>query len=165
MAASSVNPLLKIYGPYPENVRIINPFTPFPSSGGGGGTPIKLTGTPIQNNPWISELPATFDGNTTNQGQLLYGDDTSWVGLDLGSAFTITSVWFSPHNSAYALRVYGSNTSDMSDATLLVTSAIIPEHVMTEIPIPSPGLYRYVICKGAGGGAFAWFSELEVWGY
>lgn len=134
----------------------------------------KLTGTVIgTTSSWdaSSDRTKAFDGNlntwfdpgsSTTQGN-------QWVGLDLGSAKTITSVKYAPR-AGFVSRITGaqiqvSNAANFATYTTAGTISAAPaEGSLTTMTLNVSGTWRYVRITGASN---QWFNiaEMEVFGY
>jgi len=110
----------------------------------------KLTGTAIGTTGVGSHLrEAAFDGN-----RFSFYDATSpnghWVGLDLGTAFQISSIRYYPRGDNLNGRMLngifqGSNTADFSSGVVnLHTITSIPSVTYTTATISNNGTFRYV---------------------
>jgi fibronectin type 3 domain-containing protein len=132
-------------------------------------TVMKLTGTPIGvGGAYVpaSGYAAAFDGDLTTSFDPATSNLTNWVGLDLGSAQTITQIKFAPR-AGYEFRMYGgqfqvSNTADFSSGvvTVYTVSAIPVSGQLTAFAVSLPGTYRYV--RFVGGTQWVNIAEMEV---
>ena len=135
-------------------------------------TPGTLTGTVIgtagsYDNSGNTAAKA-FDGSLSTffDGPTASGD---WVGLDLGSAKTITSISYAPR-SGWAGRMVGgifqaSNTADFSSGvvTLTTITATPATGALTTVPITAAGTYRYVRLL-APANSYGDVAEIELLG-
>jgi len=141
------------------------------NSGEASATPatfVKLTGTVIGSDGSWGNLGNTkdkaFDGSLTTFYDAVNASG-DWVGLDLGSAQTITQIKYCPR-SGFAFRMtggvfQGSSSSNFNSATTLYTITDTPaEGVMTAQTISDAGAYRYVRYLGPNGG-YCDIAELE----
>jgi uncharacterized protein YjdB len=136
------------------------------------GSSAKLTGTIIGTaGSWNSDANVTkekaMDGSLSTffDGPV---SDGVWVGLDLGSAKTISSAKYCPRTS-WATRmtggkIQGSNVADFSTATDLFTISGTPtENVLTTATISNSTAFRYVRYLAPNGG-YGNIAEVEFWG-
>ncbi len=135
-------------------------------------TPAKLTGTAIG-------TAGSIDGSGNTIAKVFDNDLNSffdapiasgaWVGLDLGSAKTITSIKYAPRTS-WASRMVGgtfqvSHTADFSTATTVLTvSTAPPESVLTTQTVSVAGTWRYVRYLAPNDG-YGNIAEMEVFGF
>ena len=119
----------------------------------------------------VSTRDKVFDGslNTFFDAAVANGN---WAGLDLGSAYTITSIRYAPRaNSGFASeqRMVGgifqaSNTADFSSGTVnLYTVASTPADGFTAQSIGTSGSYRYVRYLSPNG-SYGNVAEVEFYG-
>ncbi len=138
-----------------------------------GTTPIsgKLTGTAIGTAGFTSTsgVAQAFDGSTTTFFDAADSSLTDWVGLDLGTARTITQIKYAPR-AGLEFRVYGgqfqvSNTADFSSGvvTIYTVPAIPVAGQLTSALVSVPGTFRYV--RFTGGTQWVNIAEMEVDGY
>ena len=156
----------------PSKRMIIDQYR-FPS--GGGGSPAKLSGTPIGTpgsyggNP-DTELDKCFDGNvdTFFDSPIQEG----WVGMDFGTAKVLTEVRI-VMRSGHLERLQNtaiqvSNSADFSDATDVYTFAggtngtypAATAYTITGAPSRRYARWANVVFGASWGNA----AELEFWG-
>ena len=144
-------------------------------------TPTKLTGTTIgttgsYDGKSTDAAAAAFDGNLNTFFDAPTANG-NWVGLDLGTNRTITSITFAPRQYGYESRMVGgmfqvSNNASFSTANggvvdTLYTITTTPADGYTTITIPpasSPGAFRYVRYL-APNGSYGNIAEMQVSGY
>jgi fibronectin type 3 domain-containing protein len=131
----------------------------------------QLTGTAIGTAGISSSysLAQAFDGNLST---FYYAPDsnlTDWVGLNLGSQKTITSISFAPR-AGWEWEMYGgefqvSNTADFSSGvvTIYTVSSIPASGQLTTVQVSVPGTYQYI--RFVGGTQWVDIAEMEVSGY
>ena len=138
-----------------------------PTSGQLTGTAIGTAGSYGNDGDTIAKA---FDGSLTDffDGPNANGD---WVGLDLGSTYTITSVSYAPRSTPnLASRmvggiIQGSNTADFSSGVtnLFTISAAPAINVLTTAAITNTSAFRYVRYLSPNGG-YGNIAELEFFG-
>jgi hypothetical protein len=129
------------------------------------GTPIGTAGA------WSagSDVAAVFDGNlSTYFDPPASASLAAWVGLDLGSARSITQIQFAPR-AGYAYRMVGgefqvSSTANFSsDVHTVYTITQSPAvGALSTVAIPAAGAYRYV--RYTGGTQWVNIAEMTVAG-
>jgi hypothetical protein len=118
-----------------------------------GLTPTQLTGTVIGTSGSYGNLgnviSNVFDGNLSTFFDAPVGTG-GWVGLDLGTARTITQISFAPR-SGFAYRMLGgvfqaSNSANFSTGvvTLYTVTTKPPSNVLTTVSVNVSGSFRYV---------------------
>ncbi len=137
------------------------------------GTVIGTTGSWTTGNTGVyiaaDGANAAFDGNLSSffDPPSSSTQGSQWVGLDLGTARTITAVKVAPR-SGFAGRLVGAriqvSTDGVNWTTAYTISAAPTEGVLTTYNLSLSGTFRYVRAIGASD---QWFNlaELEVWGY
>ena len=130
-------------------------------------TPAKLTGTVIGTTGSYQNGGNTrdkaFDGNANSFVDAATADG-NWVGLDLGSAKSVTSLSFTPR-AGFASRMAGgtfqaSNTADFTAGTVtLYAISGTPAATATTVNVTAAGTYRYVRYVSPNGG---WGNVAEV---
>ena len=130
---------------------------------------VKLTGTAIgAGGSFVptSAYSAAFDGSLSTYFDPASGGLTDWVGLDLGSAKTITQIRYAPR-AGNEFRMFGgqfqvSNTADFSTGvvTIYTVSAIPVSGQLTTVAVSPPGTYRYI--RYTGGNQWVNIAEMEV---
>jgi hypothetical protein len=132
--------------------------------------PVKLTGTPIGTQPSFlnngDTIAQVFDGNFNTYFDAPNNSLTDWVGLDLGTAHTITQIKYAPR-AGYEYRMVGgqfqvSTTPDFSsNVTTIYTITTIPvAGQFTTVSVSVPSAYRYV--RYVGGTNWVNIAEMEV---
>ncbi len=141
----------------------------------GYGTPppasTKLSGTAI-GTPGISSsysAAQAFDGNLNTFYYAADSSLTDWVGLDLGSARTITQIAFAPR-AGWEWEMYGgqfqvSTTADFSSnvQTIYTVTSIPVSGQLTTINVDPLGTYEYI--RFVGGTQWVDIAEMQVFGY
>jgi hypothetical protein len=135
-------------------------------------SPTQLTGTVIgtagsyQNQG--NGIANVFDGNLSTFFDAPIGTG-AWVGLDLGSAQTISQISFAPR-TGFAYRMVGgefqvSNSASFSSGvvTLYTVTSNPPSNVLTTVNVNVAGQYRYVRYLGPAN-ACCNISEMLVYG-
>ena len=133
-----------------------------------------LTGTVIgTSGSWNNQgdtIAKVFDGNLNSFFDAPDANASgAWVGLDLGTVKTITTIKYAPR-SGYESRMAGgyfqvSNTADFSIATTIYTIAAAPTAgVLTTQSISVAGTWRYIRYV-APADSWGNIAEMEVWGY
>ena len=130
---------------------------------------VKLTGTAIGTAAaWSpsSTVAAAFDGNFNTYFDPANGSLTNWVGLDLGTARSITQIKYAPR-SGYEWRMIGAQfqvctTADFSSnvVTLATITAAPPAGQFTTVYVNPGSAYRYI--RYTGGNQWANIAEMEV---
>jgi hypothetical protein len=132
----------------------------------------KLTGTILgTSGTWAGtsqdDITTVFDGNINNFFDSTTGD-YAWVGLDLGSAKTITSILYYPRSN-FPSRMTGgsfqaSNSSDFSTANVtLYTVSTQPPVDWNEVNINLSSGFRYVRYSAPKEG-YGNIAEVEFYG-
>ncbi len=134
-----------------------------PATGKLTGTAIGTAGSYGSSGNTIS---MALDGNTTTFFDSPNAD-ASWVGLDLGSAYVITSVRFYPR-SGYESRMnggifQGSNVADFSTSTNLFTITTNPALQYTTATVSKGSAFRYVRYLSPTG-SYGNVAEVEFYG-
>jgi hypothetical protein len=136
------------------------------------GTAAKLTGTVIGTSGSYTNngntIDKVFDGNLTTHFDAP-GPNGAWVGLDLGSAKTITQIKYAPRSTNAGRMVGGqfqvSNTADFASATTIYTVASAPvTGSLTTQSVSVSGTWRYVRYLSPDG-SYGNIAEMEVYGY
>jgi hypothetical protein len=129
----------------------------------------SIIGTPGSYKNMGNTIANVFDGNLNTYFDAPDSGLTDWVGLDLGSARTITQIQFAPR-SGYGSRMVGgqfqvSSTADFSaNVTTIYTIKSAPvSGKMTSISINLPGPFRYI--RYIGGTTHVNIAEMEVDGH
>jgi hypothetical protein len=138
-------------------------------------TPTALTGTVIgTSGSWNNSgttVSNVFDGNTSTFFDAPTAGTTGspdWVGLDLGSAYTITSITFAPR-VGFESRMVGGFFQGSNDPTFttgdmtLGTITTAPADGYTTISSSGTGSYRYVRYVAPAGG-YGNIAELKFSG-
>jgi fibronectin type 3 domain-containing protein len=130
---------------------------------------VKLTGTAIGVGGAYSAgsgYSAAFDDNFSTYFDPADGGLTDWVGLDLGSAQTVTQIQYAPR-AGYEYRMVGgqfqvSNSANFSTGvvTLATISAIPTAGQFTTVQVSVPGTYRYI--RYTSGDQWVNIAEMEV---
>ncbi len=122
------------------------------TSGNGGGSSGKHTGTVISSSPYGGSSSYSgskaFDGSSSSFFAGNPSDKLVHVGLDLGSAKSVSKVRFVPR-SGYAWRMSGgqfrgANKADLSDAVTLATVSGTPSASWNELTVGTGASFRYV---------------------
>jgi hypothetical protein len=133
-------------------------------------TPVKLSGTAIgTSTSWLNNgdtIAQVFDGNFNSYFDAPDNNLNDWVGLDLGSAKTITQIKYAPR-AGFEWRMVGgmfqvSNTADFSSGvTTIYTITTAPvAGQFTTVSVSVPGTYRYI--RYVGGTGWVNIAEMEV---
>jgi F5/8 type C domain len=130
-----------------------------------------LTGTVIGTAGSFNNLGNTIakalDGNlnTYFEGPTPNGD---WVGIDTGSAHSITQISFAPRSDQPGRMVGGvfqaSNSANFSSGvvTLYTVTTAPPAFALTTVAVSTPNTYRYFRYLGPNGG-YGDIAEVEFW--
>jgi hypothetical protein len=130
-----------------------------------------LSGTPIGSAPWQGLAQGdkfkAFDGDTDtafdSEANFIY------VGLDLGSAQSITRIRYYPRGTLASRmaggRIRGANTPDLGDAVTIYTIPTAPpEGAWQDVTLPAPSAaYRYIFYTTAADG-YGNVAELQFYG-
>jgi hypothetical protein len=130
----------------------------------------KLTGTAIGTagsyNNVGNTIANVFDGNLTSFFDPPTGALTDWVGLDLGSAQTITQIKYAPR-AGYEYRMVGgqfqvSSTADFSSNVVTIYTILNAPvaGVFTTVSVTPGAAYRYI--RYVGGTQWVNIAEMEV---
>jgi hypothetical protein len=136
----------------------------------------KLSGTAIgsggawNNDPTNYGYATVFDGNLNtfyNSNQSTNGNG-NWVGLDLGSAKTVSVIRFAPRIGLASRMVGGkfqvSNSATFASGVVdLYTIGSTPEEGLQSVTVNPGAAYRYVRYLSPNGG-WGNIAEMEVWG-
>ena len=131
------------------------------------GTVIGTAGS--YNNISADTDASAYDGNLSS---FFDGPDNTgdWAGLDLGAAYTITSIAYAPRAN-FATRMVGgvfqgSNTADFSSgvSTLSTVTAAPTAGQLTTVSLSGAGAYRYVRYLGSTSGGDADVAEVQFFG-
>ncbi len=136
-------------------------------------TVMKFTGTPIGTSTSYANngdtIAQVFDGNLSTSFDAPNSSLSNWVGLDLGSAQTITELQYAPRPGGFAKRMVGgqfqvSSTADFSSnvVTIYTVSAIPADGQYTVVNVNPGGAYRYV--RYTGGTNWVNIAEMAVGG-
>jgi hypothetical protein len=138
----------------------------------GSPTAAKVTGAAIgtagsQNNSG-NTIAKVFDGSFSTFFDAPTANG-AWVGLDLGTAKTITQLKFAPRAGFESRMVNGSfqvsNVADFSTATTVSTITSAPlANTLTTVNVSVVGTWRFVRYVSPAG-TYGNIAELEIWGY
>jgi parallel beta-helix repeat protein len=131
---------------------------------------VKLTGTVIgTSTSWNNNgdtIAQVFDGDFTTYFDAANSSLSNWVGLDLGTAKTITQIKYAPR-AGYEYRMIGgmfqvSTTADFSSnvTTIYTITAAPVAGQFTTVSVSVPAQYRYI--RYVGGTQWVNIAEMEV---
>jgi hypothetical protein len=125
-----------------------------------------VIGTPISWNNNGDTIAQVFDGNFSTFFDAANSNLTNWVGLDLGTAQTISQIKYAPR-AGYEFRMLGgqfqvSSTPDFSSnvVTLYTITSAPTDNQFTTISVSPGAAYRYV--RYVGGTQWVNIAEMEV---
>jgi hypothetical protein len=133
----------------------------------------KLSGTAIGTSGSFNNsgdtIAKVFDGNLSTFFDAPTSSLTNWVGLDLGSARTVTQIKYAPRSGFESRMVGGqfqaSTTANFTNnvVTLYTISTTPIAGQFTSIPINLPTPYRYF--RYIGGTQWVNIAEMELDGF
>ncbi|HLL88363.1 MAG TPA: discoidin domain-containing protein [Tepidisphaeraceae bacterium] len=144
------------------------PASPAPSTAGSklSGTVIGTTGSymnagNVRNKAFDGNLGSYFDGPVANG---------NWVGLDLGSAKTITSIRYAPRSGGFEVRMVGGRFQASNSATfssgvvdLFTVTAKPAGNQLTTRAVNNTNGFRYVRYLSPTG-SYGAIAEMQVFG-
>jgi len=129
----------------------------------------SLTGTAVYTSgTYYNPASNAFDGSLTTYVD--YSSSTGYVGLNLGSAKTITGIKFAARSGLEYRMIGGyfqvSNASDFSSATTIYTISgdAPPSGALTTVNLVVSGTWQYVRYVSPSGG-YINIAELQFWGF
>ena len=137
--------------------------TPPPAISTFTGTAIGVGGSWNANSTYAKAI----DGNLSTYFDPANSNLSNWVGIDLGSAKTISQISFAPRAS-YEFRMIGgqfqvsSSASFSSDVHTIYTITEKPGDSLTTVSFEPAGAYRYI--RYTGGSQWVNIAEMKVAG-